>query len=186
MARDFAKEEAFLRKILKGYHIRMRVVLQRNMPKTDREFEDVHYDGHKRILWQSRNGGMEEYEWMESVWHEVGHCIAADWSSRTGINWCEPYPRRIRRKAKRIVSEGERRSLLRHENEGDACDATVAALLVFKADRETWDAVCSYANIGYPYKEQAAPGVDERTLAAPVLRWIPRIERALRRADAAT
>ena len=127
-------EVAFCSRVLRAYGIRLTLCRRDDMPDYEREFDDVHYDGTQRRLWLSNDRW-----WLDTLWHEVGHCVSSDEASRAGMNWVDPYPFAARRNWRKGVSA-------EIQNERDACDASAAALEIYGADDETYLEALSYVN----------------------------------------
>lgn len=82
------------------------------MPKSRRAFSDVHYAKHTLHIVN------DDQSFIGSIWHEVGHALAADSESLNGTNWCSPLPRHLRGKPPK-----EHRSF-DNRLEEEACAAT--------------------------------------------------------------
>lgn len=154
--RDSWSEVAFCSSILRHYGVQLVLCREDEIPDVPRAFPDVHFDGRAGRLWVAA----DDMHWLESLWHEVGHCISADRWSRKGRNWVDPYPRYLRR---------------RHRNkwkidtacEFEACAASMAALEVYGASGPLTEEIMEYVNVDY------------REPVGSVARWRKKLERVV-------
>ena len=169
------KEEiTFCRKLLARYWIHLKIVPMRKMPTYERTFDDVHMDGPTRTLWicsdfareKSRASGI-----VTALWREVGHCVISDEECRSGYNWVDPYPKFLKRIARKRSYETGMMDSIDRVNERCAVEAQTAALLVAGVDQHRFAFVTAYVAGTYSWNAaQVSPKIQH---------WRQKIEKAL-------